>query len=584
MRKSIRTFALLLFSLFLAAAAAPTEASAQCLTGTVYVTSFAWQSSAEVYGYSSTELDYCAGFYYDPATWGRFSEGNWATEAPRMLSTQYTEGSSDYIPADIYYSYGYPVNGQYYNVDTQHYIIAYYQVYVEYWGGGGYYWYDPWMLGFIGDPGWGWGFEGPGLYGYGYSYYWVAVPQTVANTFHTILYEGQSQCPPGQMFTPTGINCGDPPPPPTPPIALSVQIHDKNGNNITNTLQTVMLGSPTKLSAITTSPDSNVSFSWSLGNQGESSDFNSQTIFGTWTLEGDYVASVTASRNGAAAATAQVNIKVMPPTLESLQGQQNAPQIAEAGGTCENSLTLLILGCRDRYYAGSVPDAGVEITSSVVPPANDISSPTQAGPKTKFVQLVNPYDRRFEQNPVSTRELCLSKRASPEDTETGWVLDAISNTSDAYGGEMPIPIREANTIASFVNGRALGRMLDFPQEELVPSTSGYNLYRLSKDHFFETYVVYFFKTQNGTLVERVLGVIKWNWRGKADFDFNTNKFRLDTSFSRPAAPMPISGSSVAAANSVSQFRTYYGNTSTLSYKNCSSQSFQFDSAVAAQSD
>lgn len=182
--------------------------------GTIYETSLAWQSGNTVAGYSSTELDYCAGIYYDPATWGRFSEGNWAVENPRMISDAYTQGYGSSVAAQINYNYAYPFNGQYYNVDTQHYIISYYQVYVPYWGGG-WYWYDPWQLGFAGD----WGtYDGPDYYyGIYYASYWVANPQAAGNTFHTIIYSGQDQCPSGQAFTPTGLSCTNPPPPPPPP-------------------------------------------------------------------------------------------------------------------------------------------------------------------------------------------------------------------------------------------------------------------------------------------------------------------------------------------------------------------------------
>lgn len=182
--------------------------------GTIYETSAVWQSGNTVVGYSSTQLDYCAGIYYDPATWGRFSEGNWAMENPRIIDNVYTQGYGSSVAALINYNYNYPINGHYYNVDTQHYFISYYQVYVPYWGGG-WYWYDPYQIGF--SEGYG-SYDGPDYYyGLYYASYWIANPQAAGNTYATIIYDGQNQCPSGQAFTPTGLSCTNPPPPPPPP-------------------------------------------------------------------------------------------------------------------------------------------------------------------------------------------------------------------------------------------------------------------------------------------------------------------------------------------------------------------------------
>ena len=136
-----------------------------CPVATVYGTSFAWQQGNAVYGYSSTELDYCAAIYYDPATWGRFSEGNWATETPILLASAYTEGYADWVPADIYFSYIYPASNEYYNVDTVHYVKEYYQRYVCY-GSCGYRWYDYWGYGFLSGNSSGPTYYGPGTIGY----------------------------------------------------------------------------------------------------------------------------------------------------------------------------------------------------------------------------------------------------------------------------------------------------------------------------------------------------------------------------------------------------------------------------------
>jgi len=102
-------FLTLLFCLVLGAQ----SIHAQCSPGYAYMTSLTWQSGNQVFGYSSTELDYCAGLYYDPAVWGRFTEGNWATENPFLLGQGYTEGYADVTPAEVYFSYAYPLNNEY---------------------------------------------------------------------------------------------------------------------------------------------------------------------------------------------------------------------------------------------------------------------------------------------------------------------------------------------------------------------------------------------------------------------------------------------------------------------------------------
>lgn len=197
MRKIIFTFTFIILSLFLT-----TKISAQCI-GTIYDTSFTWQTSTSVHGYSSTDIDYCAGLYYDPAAAGIFTESYSTFYA--VLGNGYSQGYADWTPAEIFYSYYSPVENVNYTTVTDHYVIAYYQVYVEYWGGG-WYWYDPFQLGFSEMGG---GYEGPGYYGFGYATYWVAAPQFVETTYHSIQFQGQAQpyCNPGQQFSPSGVPC-----------------------------------------------------------------------------------------------------------------------------------------------------------------------------------------------------------------------------------------------------------------------------------------------------------------------------------------------------------------------------------------
>lgn len=188
-----------------------------CSYGIAYGISAVWQSGTTVYFYSATDLDYCAGLYYDPATYGLYTEGNWATENVRVLGEAYTEGFSDWIPAEIYASYGFPINNEYYNTDTTHYVLEYYQVWACFYGCG-YYWYDPWGYGFSE------GVSGPNFYGYGGIGYWSVRRRRLGNTWATIRYTAPNTCEPGQMFDSGGNPCPSPTPTPTPTPAATPQV------------------------------------------------------------------------------------------------------------------------------------------------------------------------------------------------------------------------------------------------------------------------------------------------------------------------------------------------------------------------
>lgn len=207
MKKTLCTITLALFCLFLSAQKAQAQ---YCSYGVAYGTSAVWQSGSTVYFYSSTELDYCAGLYYDPATYGRYSEGYWPTENVRLLGEAYTEGYADWVPAEIYASYSAPVNNQYYNTDTIHYVLEYYQYYTCFYSCG-YYWYDPWGYGFAEG-----GYGGPNWYGYGGAGYWSVRRRRLGNTAATIQYKAPNTCQPGQSFTESGTACPTPEPMPNP--------------------------------------------------------------------------------------------------------------------------------------------------------------------------------------------------------------------------------------------------------------------------------------------------------------------------------------------------------------------------------
>jgi hypothetical protein len=543
-------FAIVFFCLFLGVQ----QTQAQyCSYGVVYGTSFAWQSGDAVYGYSATELDYCAGAYYDPAVWGRFSEGNWATENPTMLAEGYTEGYADWIPAEIYFSYQYPVNNEYYNVDSTHYVLEYYQVYYCYWGCG-YNWYDPWGWGFA-EGGY---YGGPTYYGYGGAGYWQTRRRTVGRTFHTIVYQGSSQCPIGQPFTPTGKTCTEEPPDPTDPSAISVKIKDKSGNNITNTEQVAMLGVPVKLSA--QSNYASATFSWTTN--GEASATTGNTIRVSWADTGTYTVTLTASVKGIPKSV-QTKIKVQAPTLEKIEATQNIP-IYDRDGSCAG-YKALALGCSS---LSSEVKGGIEITASVSAPTGDISNSEEA--KIKFVQIGTTYRAKI----VSGDKFCSTNRTSQTDTSTGWHIDA------DYGNESG-KVRGIPVVGNFSTGKAVARINDSPFNQLTYQTEQFI------DDVFETYVVYYVTTVKGNLVERVIGKLAWSWQGKAVNIKDTNDYQLDTSFSKPAQAQTLTGVAITEVkNKVSDIRPYNNsvNIKDIPYQYCGPPKPlpQLDSAFVSQ--
>ena len=218
MKKTICTITLAILCLFLSAQKSQAQ---YCSYGLAFGISAVWQSGTAVYFYSSTELDYCAGLYYDPATYGRFSEGNFATENVRLLADGYTEGYSYIIPAEIFAAYGFPINFEYYNTDTIHYVIEYYQVYTCFYGCG-YYWWDPWGYGFSE------GIGGPNWYGYGGAGYWSSRRRRLGNTWATIQYIAPAPTP-----TPTPVPTATPTPTPTPtPQVTITEVGFKNDHKI----------------------------------------------------------------------------------------------------------------------------------------------------------------------------------------------------------------------------------------------------------------------------------------------------------------------------------------------------------------
>lgn len=136
----------------------PREAAAQTAYG---ISAIQYDSTRNVVeGYSATELDYYAGYYYDPYVEGYLFRGN------TLASSGYSLGYADYIDAVVYTSTpGAP--GTQFTLESDHYVVAYNYYYDCYYGCG-YYYYDPWGYRFAsgGDYGGYYGFPGFSSPGY----------------------------------------------------------------------------------------------------------------------------------------------------------------------------------------------------------------------------------------------------------------------------------------------------------------------------------------------------------------------------------------------------------------------------------
>ncbi|HEX8633127.1 MAG TPA: DUF4214 domain-containing protein [Pyrinomonadaceae bacterium] len=294
----------------------PQQAQAQyyCSYGIAYGTSYTWQSGSSVYFYSSTELDYCAGLYYDPATWGRYSEGLWASENVRLLGEGYTEGYADWVPAEIAFNYGYPSHNQYYNTDTRHYVLEYYQQYYCFYSCG-YYWYDPW----------GWGFAegsygGPSYFGYGGAGYWQVRRRRLGDTTHTIRYQAPNTCEPGQSFTANGEACSDPTPTPTP--APHVQWTTETTNNgipLANGAAVGSLPNRNSTQITATGTPSGGTFSWSTSSDKVTLSSTSGSAITVTSVKksdaiGDVVINITYTYIDGRSSSASIPMTVQQPT------------------------------------------------------------------------------------------------------------------------------------------------------------------------------------------------------------------------------------------------------------------------------
>ncbi|HYN85409.1 MAG TPA: hypothetical protein VER32_09160 [Pyrinomonadaceae bacterium] len=145
----------------------PQEARAQYAYG---ISAIEYDSNTkEVFGYSATEVDYSAGFYYDPYVEG-FMYGPFG-----LIDYGSSRGYESYFPAQVFtYTFNALPNSEY-DVISDHYVIRWFSVdiiiydddcYYYFMGCYGYNWYDPYGFSFL--PG---GNFGPYNYFWGWNYY-----------------------------------------------------------------------------------------------------------------------------------------------------------------------------------------------------------------------------------------------------------------------------------------------------------------------------------------------------------------------------------------------------------------------------
>ncbi len=187
----------------------PQQAHAQSVSG-YGISAVGYNSvTREIFGYSATYLDYGTGFYYDPAVKG---ELYWQFDNEVPLDQGYSQGFSDWIPAQVWtYSLFYRPRTRY-EVYSAHYVIAYY--YYGYCSGftSGCY-SDPYLYsGFLGGN-YGGFFGFPG-FGFNPGYYAGSLRYVLGTTGVSITTPDDEACLSGASFDASGTPCTKPPPQP----------------------------------------------------------------------------------------------------------------------------------------------------------------------------------------------------------------------------------------------------------------------------------------------------------------------------------------------------------------------------------
>lgn len=231
-----------------------TQAQYYCGGGTAYgISIIAYDDPTHgVYAYSGTELDYCAGVYYDPYVEGYLYEGGLTEFLGDAVDSDYGYGYADIYPAEAYTGVAAKPNTRYI-IKTYHYVVAYYNQYACFSPGCGYYWYDPWGYNFSGgDYGGGynfWGYYNPGYYTR--QYYYLGSTMVDINTPY--FCTGGSTIDSFSLFFNSAGNVSSCPLPPSPAdlnvsgppgVVLAMGSAQPGGLPFVNTIQLRATGTP----------------------------------------------------------------------------------------------------------------------------------------------------------------------------------------------------------------------------------------------------------------------------------------------------------------------------------------------------
>jgi hypothetical protein len=459
-------------------------------------------TTKEVFGYSATELDYYAGYYYDPYVEGfMYDQYNYYP-----IDSGYDRGYAYYWPAEVG-TYRWPAQpNTEYDVFSDHYVIAAWstsvQVCDDYYYSGCWadYWYDAWGYGFLGGgnygaPWWWWG-----------NWYGGYVPEMTYYLGTTGVY----------IITPE----------PEPSCNLTMQLRSVSPRrpetgDLSGQTRPAMLGAQTRFIADVTvngSPvaPNNGTWEWSAGDtfrRAQPLDDPSK-LFVYWNTEGTKTVSVTYTAGNGCKITKSMNVNVTVPTVTQYTADMVPERLTTNNANCSeiSGRDLFTLGCAHPDTATTEPGITLRATAKI--PDDSISDPADS--KIKFVQIVNLYRRRTT---ASRGTECMTFRSSRNDlnSPSAWRVD----TQDPYQGEFE-PTRSGvpskGTIAFGENLTASIETRDSPGQSLsVPE----QLFELEVDEHFEMLVQYFTGSSNpqsstpGTT--QIIGTLAWNWGGRVTY-------------------------------------------------------------------
>ncbi|HWS99997.1 MAG TPA: NBR1-Ig-like domain-containing protein [Pyrinomonadaceae bacterium] len=508
-----------------------------------------------VYGYSATEVDYYAGYYYDPYVEGfMYDQYNYWP-----IDSGSSRGYESFIDAEVYtYKYGALPNTEY-DVISDHYVIAYWSTSVvvcdEYYYSNctADYWYDPWGYSFFGggnygSPYWWWG-----------NYYGGYVPE---RTFYLGTTGVGIVTPPDSCPLQTSAKSADAfdsmaesstgPCQEDFTVAIADKTHDVE--MFENVTKTALLDADVVLEARVKPSNTAGGYVWTISGDKEvtSGSTTSSTIGLRWTKEGSYTVKVEFTNSAGTKKSANLNVNVIVPTLDSFTATELTPQVNAAGMCFDSTRPSITLGCGTTHQNSGIQFAAKAKSSTFL---------LSSGGGLKYVQIASSYTKRELRPEHGGTIQCRTGRTAPDKTDTGWMLD----DADPYkAGGGPYGGLSATATFDYSTGAASIGANDTPSETILTV----------KDYFrndaFETYVVYYTGDDPAKpRRQRVIGKMAWNWQGHATYNAAGGNHLIDASQSIPTAQKSITGTAITEVkNSVSEIRAYQGRVQELEYKSC----------------